>query len=76
MSVMVHDVAVNRSRNHLQIDEDSRTEEQRVAAQFLDHTQDSWDIADQNHDGRLTAKEFLYFQHPEHNRETVVAAFM
>ena len=67
-------VTVTRSRSpeHLAVDDESRTEEDRIAALFIDHNLDSWEIADYNKDGTLTREEFLNFQHPEQNRNTVV----
>jgi hypothetical protein len=62
-----------RSPYHKEIDEDSRTQEQVVAAQFIHHTHEKWETADENEDGSLTEKEFLYYHHPEHNRKTVQA---
>lgn len=60
-----------RSPYHKEIDEDSRTQEQVVAAQFIHHTHEKWETADENEDGSLTEKEFLYYHHPEHNRKTL-----
>lgn len=77
-AVILGDVAVNgtKSPSREDRDEDGLTPAERIASEFLARDQDNWEMADQNHDGDLTVNEFLSFQHPEQNKQTVLVVFV